>query len=79
MSICVYVCMYECMNVCIFSQISGDLTYAPLGYSPERAPLRGGADFAPCLTQKRVVIARWARRQMKALDEYFLSKVYFFL
>ena len=34
----------------------------------------GGADSAPplCLTQERVAVARWARRQKKALDEYFL-------
>ena len=51
------------------------LTRAPLGYLAERAPLGGGADSAPppCLTQEREAVARWARWQTKALDEYFLS------
>ena len=27
---------------------------------------------APCLTQERVAVARWARQKTKAFDEYFL-------
>ena len=36
----------------------------------------GGGRFCPnpCLTQERLVIVTWARRQTKALDDYFLSK-----
>ena len=37
----------------------------------------GGADSAHplCLTRERMAVASWARRQTKALDEYFLSKL----
>ena len=44
--------------------INMTLTRAPLGYSAERAPL-GGADSAPCLTPKRMVV----ERQEKAANE----------
>ena len=46
-----------------------DLTWSPLGYLAERAPL--GGILPPCLTEEHVAVAIWARRQTKALDEYF--------
>ena len=50
----------------------------PLGYSAERAPLEGGGGqiLPPYLPQELVVVARWARRQTKALDDYFLSNCF---
>ena len=48
------------------------LTRAPLGYLTERIPLGEGGGILPhCLTRERVTVARWARRQMKALDDHF--------
>ena len=37
----------------------------------------GAADSAPppCLTQERVAVARWARRQTKAIDESFYGSL----
>ena len=45
----------------------------PAGVFGRTRPAGGGADSAPppCLTRERVAVARWARRQTKALDEYF--------
>ena len=41
-----------------------------------RAPLGGGGQILPpCLTHERVTVAKWARRQTKALDEYILSNL----
>ena len=50
------------------------LTRAPLGYLSGRAPLGGGQILPPpsCLTHERTSVARWERRQTKALDEYVL-------
>ena len=50
------------------------LTLAPLAYLAD-APRWGGGEqiLPPCLTHERMAVARWAGRQTKALDEYFLS------
>ena len=50
------------------------LNRAPLVYLAEGR----GADSAPphpCLPRESVAVARWARRQTKALDESFFKKI----
>ena len=54
-------------------QIDIILNRAPLGYLAERTPL-GGGGFRPPPNSRTHAVARWARRQSKALGEYFLSK-----
>ena len=56
------------------------LTRAPLGYSAERAPLRG-ADSAPppCLTSERRVVERRGKRQTKGLNKADLKSTFFLL
>ena len=56
----------------IATKVGIPLTRAPLGYSVEGATLRG-ADYAPPprLPYERVTVAKWARRQSKALNSNF--------
>ena len=42
---------------------------SPLEYSAERAPLGGGADSAPYLTPKRMVVERREKRQTKTFNK----------
>ena len=55
------------------------LTRAALGSPAERAAL-GGVNITPplCLTHEPAVVARLARRQSKALNEYFSRKFWKF-
>ena len=52
----------------------------PAGIFGRTRPAEGdGADSVPCLTRERVAVARRARRQSIALNEYFLSNFKNFL
>ena len=62
--------------VCHLSHKFSGLNPRPAGVFGRTCPA-GEADFEPpppCVSQERVIVARWARRQTKVLDEYFLSK-----
>ena len=60
-----YLILPDASHITLFHHmITSALTHAPLGYLAERA-----------LTRECVAVAKWARREMKALDEYFLSKL----
>ena len=51
------------------------LTRAPMGSPAERAPLGVGKFYpSPLLTHEPATVARLARRQSKALNEYFFSR-----
>ena len=45
----------------------------PAGVFGQTGPAGGDSAPSPCLTHERMAVARWARWETKAVDEYFLN------